>query len=122
MFCANCGTENDDGVVFCSNCGKSPKGVIVNKQNQGSGYPLTNFTAKSFSILFEIILWIILIGGFIGGGVLGNALSGWGSDYTFFGIILGGITAFITIILTGGLVSMFIKLVNYIEEIKKKIS
>ena len=26
MFCANCGTENDDGVSFCSNCGKSTNG------------------------------------------------------------------------------------------------
>ena len=122
MMCVNCGTANDDRAVFCSNCGKSPNAVIRNQQSGSSnGYPLSNFTAKSFSVLFEIILWIILIGGFIGGGILGNLLSGWGNDFTFLGVILGGIAGFITIILAGGLVSLFIKLVNNSEEVKKQL-
>jgi hypothetical protein len=108
-------------VTFCSKCGKSPTGVNTNQQSQNNGYPLSNLTAKLFSVLFEIILWIILIGGFIGGGILGKTLSGWSSDYTFLGIILGGIAGFIIIILTGGLVSLFIKLVNNSEEIKSKL-
>jgi len=131
MFCANCGKENDDGVVFCAHCGKSTKGdaVVINQQKNQNGYPLSNLTAKLFSILFEIILWIILIGGIVGGGILGKMLapSSYYRDdnsggYIFAGIILGGIVAFITIILTGGLVSLFIKLVNNTDEIKKKIN
>lgn len=118
MFCGKCGSNIADGIDFCPNCGKSAKGdVAVNQQNT---YPLTNFTAKSFSVLFEIVLWIILIGGFIVGGILGNAFSGWGRNYTLLGIILGGIAAFVTIILTGGLVSLFLKLVNNTDEIRKK--
>lgn len=121
MFCVNCGTENDDGVVFCSNCGKSPKEVVVNQQNQSSGYPLTKFLAKSYSVLFEIILWIILIGGIIVGGIIGNQIGQLiQSDLTFLGIIIGGTVSFIHIVLIGGLVSLFIKLVNNSEEIKKK--
>jgi len=127
MYCANCGAENDDGVAFCSKCGKSPTEdtIIV---NQHSGYFLSNLTAKLFSLLFEISLWITLFGGFIGGGILGKFLaphSYYRNDnsggYIFAGIILGGIAGFITIILTGGLVSLFIKLVNNTDEIKKKL-
>jgi len=126
MYCANCGTENDDGAKFCSKCGKSPTGENVNvenRQNNQSGYPLSNLTAKMFGVLFEIILWIMLIGGIIGGGIIGNIFAPYrrsSGGYIFLGIILGGIIAFVTIILTGGLVSLFIKLVNNTEEIKKK--
>ena len=130
MFCANCGTENDDGAAFCSKCGKSPAGgtATVNQKERQSGYPLSNLTAKLFGVLFEIILWIILLGGIVGGGILGKifAPSSYYRDdssagYIFGGIILGGIAGFITIILTGGLVSLFIKLVNNSEDIKKKL-
>ena len=128
MFCANCGEENDDGVIFCVKCGKSPTGedVVVNQQSQQNGYPLSNLTAKLFSVLFEIILWIILIGGIVGGGILGKAFAqnnrSDSGGYILGGIIVGGITAFITIILSGGLVSLFIKLVNNTDEIKRKIN
>ena len=123
MNCINCGTANDDGAVFCSNCGKSPNAVVRNHQSGGSGsggYPLSNFTAKSFSVLFEIVLWVILIGGFIGGGILADAIARTDGG-VFLGIIIGGLVGFITIILTGGLVSMFIKLVNNSDEIKKQL-
>jgi len=123
MYCANCGAENDDGVAFCSKCGKSPTGdtIIV---NQHSGYFLSNLTAKLFSLLFEINLWITLIGGFVVGGILGKTLASYSydnADYIFIGTILGGIAGFITIIFEGGLVSLFIKLVNNTDEIKKKL-
>ena len=125
MFCGKCGSEIQDGLEICSKCGKSPTDAVVVKQkNHENGYPLSNLTAKLFSILFEIILWIILVGGIIGGGILGKTFTPYRSDsggYIFGGIILGGIAALIIIILTGGLVSLFIKLVNNTEEIKKKI-
>jgi len=126
MYCANCGAENDDGVAFCSKCGKSPIGdtTIVNQQ---SGYFLSNLTAKLFSLLFEINLWITLIGGIVVGGILGKTLSphsyrGDNFGYIFAGIILGGIAGFITVIFEGGLVSLFIKLVNNTDEIKKRLN
>ena len=113
MNCINCGTANDDGAVFCSNCGKSPNEVVRNQQSGrgSSSYPLSNFTAKLFSGLFEIILWIILVGGFVVGGYFEG----------FRGAVLGGIAGFLIIILTGGLVSLFIKLVNNSEEVKKQL-
>jgi len=124
MFCPNCGSNIEDNVAFCPNCGKSTKrnDVNANQQNQWGGYPLSNFTAKAFGILFEIILWIILVGGFISGGIIGNTFSSSWHDYTFLGVIVGGISGLISVILTGGLVSLFIKLVNNSEEIKKKIN
>ena len=126
MLCGKCGTNFEDDAEFCPNCGKSTKEdfVVVNQKNQGNGYPLSNFTANAFSVLFEIILWLIFIGGFIGGGILGNTLAGWSGDkgsYIFGGILLGGITSFIITILIGGLVSLFIKLVKNSEEIKNKL-
>jgi len=126
MFCGNCGSVFEDGVEFCPNCGKSTKEdfVATNQQNQVNGYPLSNFTAKAFSVLFEVILWVILIGGFVVGGILGYTLTPRFSEpggYIFGGIIIGGIAAFIIIILTGGLVSLFIKFVNNSEEIKKQL-
>jgi len=98
--------------------------VVASQQNKENGYPLSNLTAKLFGVLFEIILWIILIGGIVGGGILGYSFTPPRDDpggYVFLGIILGAIVAFVTIIVTGGLVSLFIKLVNNTEEIKKKI-
>ena len=123
MSCINCGTANEDGAALCSNCGESPYDVVENQESGSSDgcYPLSNLTAKLFSVLFEIILWIVLIGGFIGGGILGNTLSGRGNEHTFSGVILGGIVGFVTIILAGGLVSLFIKLVNNSEEVKKQL-
>ena len=122
MFCGNCGKDVENGVEFCPNCGKSIKGdtFIVSPETQGSGYPLSNLTAKLFSGLFEIILWIILIAGFVGGGILG--LEVYGIVGFLIGIIIGGIASFVVIVLTGGLVSLFIKLVNNSNEIVKKLN
>ena len=132
MFCAYCGTHNEVGVGFCSSCGKPPTGtVIVNQQRRKRGYPLSNMTAKLFSLLFEIVLWAIMISGVVGGGVIGGFLGDnfnpylapfrRNPSYIFVGVILGGIIAFIMIVLIGGLVSLFIKLVNNTDEIRKKI-
>jgi hypothetical protein len=119
MYCGNCGTEIDENVEFCPKCGKTKKDEIeVNKQNIRYGFPLSNLTANLFSILFEVILWIILIGGFIGGAILFYNID---KNMAAVGLILGGIISFIFIILIGGLVSLFIKIVNNTEEIKSKL-
>ena len=115
MFCGNCGTNVLDNAVLCPNCGKSTRGNNI--ANNNNGFILTNLTAKLFNILFEIILWIILISGFVIGGV---RLYNINANLTFLGIIIGGITSFISIILMGGLVSLFIKLVNNSNELKIK--
>jgi uncharacterized membrane protein len=111
-------------VVIFARKNKKPLSAAQNYSSDSkyNGYPLSNLTAKLFSIFFEIILWIILIGGVVGGGILGKTFAPRSNSggYIFVGIILGGITAFIIIILTGGLVSLFIKLVNNTEEINKK--
>ena len=115
MICSKCGSNVEDGAVFCPTCGKLIKGDTVGV-NQQNGYPLSNFTAKLFTLYFEIVLWVILLVGIIAGGIIGSLFHS-----TFLGIIIGGAASFIQIILIGGLVSLFIKLVNNSEEIKKKI-
>ena len=136
MYCGNCGTQNEN-VEFCSNCGKPTKSISKIDQKPIEGYPLSNdnqqpaddyplsyLTAKLFRVLFEIALWFILFGGFIFRGVVGYNNTTQGHDpsgQVFIGIILGGFIAFVIIILIGGLVSLFIKLVNDTEEIKRKI-
>jgi len=113
MFCANCGSNVEEDVVFCPKCGKSTKeDTNAKKQN---GYILSNFIAKSFTRYFEILLWVILVFGIIVGGIIGNQF-----DLTFLGILIGGAASFIQITFIGGLVSLFIKLVNNTEEIKNK--
>jgi hypothetical protein len=126
MFCGTCGKYVDDGVEICPNCGKSTKGIA--QQHQQVGYPLSNLTAKLFGVLFEISLWFILVAGVITGGVSGAMSQRYSGDSSaqivFFlgGTLLGAIAAFMTIILIGGLVSLFIKLVNNTEEIKNKLN
>ena len=121
MFCANCGSNVEDNVVFCPNCGKSAKGDGVAKSLQGQqgGYPLSNLSAKWFPIVNEITLWLILIGGIIGCGIIGGMA---GEAYIFGGVVLGGISAFLLIISLNGLITLFIKLVNDTAEIKKKLN
>ena len=115
MFCGNCGSNIDDNSIICPKCGKSSKGDYI-VDNQQYNYPLTNFTSKSFRLLFEIILWIILLGSIIVGSAIGGTL-----NYAFAGFIVGGIIGLISIVLIGGLVSLFIKIVNNTDEIKRKI-
>ena len=40
----------------------------------------------------------------------------------FVGAIIGGVISFIIIVLTGGLVSLFIRLVNNTDEIRRKLN
>ena len=111
MYCANCRLSVSNNVIFCPNCGKSVKGdvVVKNLQQQQNGYPLANFTARWFPLLFEIILWFHLIVGIVSGGRIGSMF---GSQYTILGVIIGGIFACIHVVLLGGLVSLFMQLVN----------
>jgi hypothetical protein len=143
MFCANCGSNVNDDVTFCPNCGKSPKtvaasdsatlpagasqaSVYVQNFNSSVGYikpkhnfPLLNLTAKLFSIFFEISLWILLILGVIIGGFVGGYTGG--SLAAIGGVLVGGIISFIIMVVSGGLVSIFVRINDNIEELIQKI-
>jgi hypothetical protein len=109
MYCANCGSSiNEDGGT-CPKCEKSKNSV-----NISNGYPLSNLTARLFKIFFEVSLWITLILGLIIGGIIGNI-----ANNAFGGLLIGGIISFVIIVVSGGLVSIFLKLSDNIEELKK---
>jgi hypothetical protein len=116
MFCANCGTENDDGVAFCSKCGKSPNEVVVkNEEKKMENYPLINLSSKLFYPMFELVLWLFLIIGTVGGGIVGYWIgyaiaysSGTGGG-AFLGVIIGFFLAFVAMINYGGKTAITLK-------------
>ena len=60
MLCKNCGTENENDMIFCQNCGKSING--------SADTPVSNTIKKIAEIFFvlELIFGIIvLLGGII---------------------------------------------------------
>jgi hypothetical protein len=118
MFCANCGAENDDGVAFCSLCGKSPNEVVVkNEEKKMENYPLINLSSKLFYQMFELVLWLFLIIGTVGGGIagfwIGKLISGYyndkGSVGAFLGVIIGFFLSFVVMINYGGKTSITLK-------------
>jgi hypothetical protein len=147
MFCAYCGTSINDDAVFCPACGKPaksevpgysppqagnapiPNQTVVIAQSMYSGnntvrkryYPLITLAGKMYSLFFEILLWLTLIlGAFIGASFGADASQSSPGLGGFAGAIIGIIIAFITIIVFGGLYSIFMKISANIEEINRK--
>jgi len=142
MFCGNCGSNVNEDAVFCPNCGSSVKTVegaskaqqsvntpnsnqtVVFSQNIYSGgnniqkrnYPLINLSARLYYPFLEISMWITLIVGAIIGGILGaREADVFGA---IIGVIIGVAFMFFWIINLGGLVSIFLKIKEGIEELK----
>jgi len=84
-----------------------------------ANYPLTDLCARWYCLMFEIGLWLLLIGGIIGGGAIGY--SGAKEVGIFIGAIIGFVIAFVVTLFAGGLISVFLKLCANIEEVKRKI-
>jgi len=133
MFCENCGTENDDGVVFCSNCGKSLKGDVnsnrsVNANDQVNAGGILGFTKNAFRGFMGFILWVSLIvwtiGGGIGGYYIGRLISyrEGGGTGAFLGVIIGLIIGLISDIILGGFVATIINIDVNIKNINNSIN
>ena len=120
MFCGNCGTENSEGTAFCSNCGKSPSAAAEGKDTKMVNYPLINLSSKLFYPIFEAWLWFNVIACTIGGGIIGNLLSSRRDNYTGIGVFVGLIAGFLTTIISGGLISIFLKINENIGKIEQK--
>lgn len=100
-------------------------------QNNVAKFPLINLSKNLFYIVFEIFLWLMLICGAVGGGILGQIIM----KHTFkaeinnqliilgiiLGVMLGVIISIILITIIGGLISLFIKKCSDINEIKLKL-
>jgi len=115
MYCANCGTENDEGVAFCAKCGKSPTGVVGNNQERKmENYPLINLSSRLFYPMFELVLWLFLIIGTIVGGIAGYWI-GRSIDYdagaggAFLGVIIGFFLSFVCMVNYGGKTAITLK-------------
>ena len=127
MFCGNCGKDVDDGVEFCPYCSKSPKGEVAgDKDAKLASYPLIDLSSKLFYPMFEFVLWLFLIIGTVGGGITGYSINriisnrNEGGTGAFLGVIIGFIVSFLVIIITGGLISIFLKINENIGKMLKK--
>ena len=79
---------------------------------------MVSFVKTAFRGFIGIILWVNLILCVIAGGVIGNALSGWGANYTFPGIIIGLFLGLLTNIVGGGFVATILNIDKNLEEQK----
>jgi hypothetical protein len=143
MFCANCGSNVNDDAVFCPNCGKPvkagevtanvqptgnlsiPNQTVVYAQNIYSNdaprkrkYPLINFSARMFYPFLEISMWLALVIGAIIGGMYGYDTDG--ESGAIVGVIVGILLMPCWIIVTGGVLSIFLKIKEGIEELNRK--
>jgi hypothetical protein len=147
MFCAKCGSNIKDDATFCPNCGHSVKldtKTIAQQPNENSAipnqtviyagnvysseintrpkrnFPLLNLAGKLFYPFFEVGLWLVLVIGAIGGGIIGGYSNENSPELgAILGVIIGVIIAFILNIICGGLVSIFLKMNDNIEKIIK---
>ena len=125
MKCLICGIEISENETFCENCNKPKSTTSSTKYNRVddnavSGYPLINFSRKYFMILYELSLWLFLFGSAIGFAVLfDNAMGeGWG----ILGFIIGIMVGLVFIVVSSGLVAVFLRIGADIEKIKNSNS
>ncbi|GHV19512.1 hypothetical protein AGMMS49959_04680 [Planctomycetales bacterium] len=76
---------------------------------------LLNLVRKSFTQFFEIILWIILVGSALSGLVTGAAAYGFLGGLG--GLIFGAVYGALTIVVLGGVVSVFLKMASDVEKL-----
>jgi len=134
MFCANCGSNVENGVVFCPNCGKSVKGENI-KIKQKSEL-MVNFVRKAFRNYLEVILWINLIVCTVSGWNTGNSIKEIvefvmeeimgkrnfsAAGYPFLGAILGIFIGLLLNIILGGLIATIINMDDKIEKINDDV-
>jgi len=145
MFCAYCGASINDDAAFCPACGKpakpevpaynqprsenapTPNQTVVIAQNMYPGnttvpkrnYPLINFSAKAFYPFLEVSMWLTLVVGAISGGIIGSK-----SDSpeigAIIGVIVGVLIMLFWVINLGGIMAIFLKMKESIEEINRK--
>jgi len=100
-------------------------------QNKLSNFPLINLSGNLFYLVFEILLWLIIISGSVLGGIKGsdivNTIFVNNNDKLLIalgiilGVMAGVIVSVILITIIGGLISLYIKKCSDINEIKLKI-
>jgi len=132
MFCANCGSDVSNDVVFCPNCGKSANGDdssngLVRTNDHVDAGGMLGFTKNAFRGAMGFILWVNLILLTIGGGIAGywigrliNYREGGGTG-AFLGVIVGIAMGLISNIITGGFISTIINMDVNIKNINNEI-
>jgi len=79
---------------------------------------MLEFIRKSFSKLFEILLWLVLIGSALSGLISGAMLpGGWKIIGIPGGLLLGAIIGFLIAIIWGGIISMIINIDQNLDKL-----
>jgi len=110
------------GYKLPDNIPEPQRGNEVGVKNMDTGtasYFLTTLCARWFCLMFEIGLWLSIIGGTITGAVIGYSSAG--ETGALLGLIIGCIISFVVTLFAGGLISVFLKLCADVTEIKRKL-
>ena len=89
----------------------------------GTG-PLTALCAQWYCLIFELGLWLLLIGGIIGGFKLGREVGALliGTDAgALIGAAIGILIAILVTLSAGGIISVFLNLCADVGEIRRKL-
>ena len=97
-----------------------PCGIINNSQTdfKRKRNKMLEFIRNTFRNFILIGFWIILIGFPIAGGIIGNALSGWRSNYTVVGVILGLVIGFVVDIFVCGFIAVILNIDENLEYLR----
>jgi len=117
--------QDNGGKGIYKQLGNIPKNrVTTQSHGDTASYPLTTLCAKWYGLMFEIVLWLLLIGGIIHGFKAGKEIGilfiG-DEGGAFIGAIIGVIVAILVTLFAGGLISVFLKLCADVVDIKRKL-
>ena len=128
MFCANCGSNVENDVVFCPNCGKSPNEVVTTDKDTKIAVGFTvELIRNCFPWVFAAMFWLTVIGGMAGGAKtaqsLYDAFSRYGDNEAgamVLGGLIGLVVGFLGAVWGGGVVATLLKMDKNLQYLADK--
>jgi Na+/H+-dicarboxylate symporter len=113
MFCGKCGSQIIAGSNFCPVCSSNKTGI--KNESHNVGMPLQKFVGNMYSVLMEIIMWLLPIAGFI---ALGNLLGYY--DFHFGYALLGLIVGLLLDVILFGPIIILMNIRSSLKNIENK--